>query len=164
MRTFLVKIVTLCFFILLLCFFCHLFLSTLQPHSRPFHVFANTLLPLQICVYVLPRKPAFSYQVALGIVFSIGMVVACAFKLYLGAPLYGVPNQDLALWLLDLVAVYPIAVSALFELLAWRDDNWRVNLAQDDDGDGKTSCKEHVKVRSIVPFQLYLFYLLPERL
>jgi len=92
-------------------------------------------------------------QVAFGIVFSIGMVVACAFKLYLGAPLYGVPNQDLALWLLDLVVVYPIAVSALFELLTWRDDNWRVNLAQDDDGDGKTSIKEHMKVR----FAFFLF-------
>lgn len=82
---------------------------------------------------------------------SIGMVVACAAKLYLGAPLYGAPTQSLALWLFDLAAVYPVLVSALFELLAWREDHWRLTMAKDDDGDGKTSCKERAKVKHQTP-------------
>jgi hypothetical protein len=76
---------------------------------------------------------------------SVGMVVALCFTLFLGAPLNGEVNSQYALWLLDLGLLYPIALGALFEFLNWRDSGWKTTAAKDDDGDGKTSCKEYCK-------------------
>jgi len=95
---------------------------------------------------MVPEIPQFVHPlVAVGVILSIGMIIAFCATLFFGAPIHTNTNDVLSLWLLDIVILYPILLSAIFELLAWRDANWECIKPQDDDRDGNVSFKEHCK-------------------